>query len=227
MNEENPNVIRQRAKAIAKEFLQKGDYTGWFERLYAEAEGDSRWIPWAHASVNPDYADWLAREAVRGEGKKAVVIGCGLGDEAEATARAGFETTAFDISASAIAWCRERFLRSPVDYCVADLLQLPDAWTRRFDFVLEIYTLPNFPESHRLDVMRRIAGLLAPGGTLLVITSGRDDGAPLANIPWPLSHQELNHFVKLGLREISFEDFPNPHEPVPRVFRVAYRAPLD
>ncbi|MCC5670705.1 class I SAM-dependent methyltransferase [Nostoc sp. CHAB 5784] len=41
-------------------------------------------------------------------GQKALVIGCGLGDDAEAIASLGFEVTAFDISPTAIAWCQER-----------------------------------------------------------------------------------------------------------------------
>ena len=52
--------------------------------------------------------------------QKALIIGCGLGDDAEALAKLGFEVTAFDISTSAIAWCQQRFPDSTVNYLVAD-----------------------------------------------------------------------------------------------------------
>lgn len=39
---------------------------------------------------------------------RAVVIGCGLGDDAEYLASMGYEVTAFDISPTAIAMCHTR-----------------------------------------------------------------------------------------------------------------------
>ena len=56
------------------------------------------------------------------------MVACGLGDDAEALAAAGWRVTAFDISPAAIAWCRERFPASPVDYQVQDLSAVPSSW---------------------------------------------------------------------------------------------------
>lgn len=55
----------------------------------------------------PSLVHWLVKNL--GEGLSAVVVGCGLGDDAEALAAAGFAVTAFDVSGSAIAWAKERF----------------------------------------------------------------------------------------------------------------------
>ena len=48
-------------------------------------------------------------------GKKALKIGCGLGDDAEYLTETGMEVTAFDISETAIRWCHERFPDSRVE----------------------------------------------------------------------------------------------------------------
>ena len=55
----------------------------------------------------------------------ALVVGCGLGDDAEFIAGLGFSVVAFDISASAIAAAQQRFPQSTVRYRVADLMAAP------------------------------------------------------------------------------------------------------
>src|SRR5262245_10456194 len=108
------------AQNIAKEHLEKNDPTGWFEPLYAAAAGDAGSIPWADLAPNPNLIKWLDDHAIAGNGRRALVVGCGLGDDAEELARRGFAVTAFDISPTAIEWCRKRFADTPVSYCVAD-----------------------------------------------------------------------------------------------------------
>ncbi len=46
--------------------------------------------------------------------QRAVVIGCGLGADAEYVASLGFDTTSFDISGTAIRLARQRFPGSAV-----------------------------------------------------------------------------------------------------------------
>ena len=52
----NSGTNRTRARALATEFLKKGNPTGWFEVLYQEAEtrSDTTEIPWADGLSNPD-----------------------------------------------------------------------------------------------------------------------------------------------------------------------------
>ena len=137
------------ARRLAQESLAKGNATGWFDTLYTQAQGDPARIPWADLHVNPHFAAWLAQHPLEGQSKTALVIGCGLGDDAEELAARGFRVTAFDVSPTAIAWCRRRYRQSHVDYCVADLLNLPAAWRLMFDFVLEVYTLQVLPPDLR------------------------------------------------------------------------------
>ena len=209
-------------RSIAMQHLPQGDYTGWFEHLYQQAEGNAELIHWGTQKVNPIYEEWLQRELPAGEKKRALIVGCGLGDDAETTARYGFQTTAFDISHSAIEWCQKRFPHSPVEYRTADLFHLPDAWRNAFDLVMEAYTLQNFPEDLWRTAIQSLAGLVAPGGTFLVIAKARDDDEPLDKIPWPLSHRELRYIETGGLTETQFEDLVRPQDPNGRIFRVTY-----
>ncbi len=213
---------RATARQIAQEHLEAGDPLGWFEYLYSLAGEDPSIIPWADLRPNPNLVDWLDQQHIVRPGK-ALKVGCGLGDDAEELARRGFETSAFDISETAIAWSRRRFPQSPVSYLVADLLSAPAEWEAKFDFVLESYTLQVLPPSLRTDAMRYICSFVAPAGTLLVITRGRAPNEPKGNMPWPLTRDELAFFETLGLKEVRFEDYMDNEAPPVRRFRATYR----
>lgn len=215
---------RGKARQIADEFLRKGDPTGWFEVLYALSAGDEQLIPWADMAPNPGLVAWVAQNHIRGDGKKALVIGCGLGDDAEELARAGFDVMAFDISKTAINWCKKRFDQSKVQYGVADLFASPASWVSAFDFVLESCTLQVLPETLRPQAIEHIAGYVAAGGMLLVICRGRDESDDPGSMPWPLTREDLMLFCDVGLQEIRFEDYMDQEQPPVRRFRVEYRA---
>jgi len=214
---------RARARDIAQRHLATDDALGWFEALYARAAGDAAIIPWADLMPNQNVIQWLEQHQVAGAGREALKIGCGLGDDAEELARRGFRTTAFDISASAIAWCRRRFPQSPAMYVVADLFRAPIEWRGKFDFVLESYTLQVLPPSLRREAINHIASFVAPRGTLLVVSRGREPDEPHGEMPWPLMKDELTDFLRLGLKEVGFEDYVDDEEPPVRRFRVAYQ----
>ena len=95
---------RTRARELATEFLKKGNPTGWFEALYqeAEAQSDTTEIPWADGVPNPDLLTFWRNHPLPSANKSALVVGSGLGDDAQQLAAWGFQTTAFDISESAI-----------------------------------------------------------------------------------------------------------------------------
>src|SRR2546429_6296977 len=214
---------RTLARALAREHLDRNDPTGWFDQLYRSAAGDAGVIPWADLAPNPHLMEWMAKHQTRGDGNTALVIGCGLGDDAEALAAAGFATTAFDISPTAIDWCRRRFAQSKVTYEVADALAPPPSWKGQFNFIFEAYTLQALPPPVRTRAIPRIAELLAPGGTLLVICRGREETDPVGEIPWPLSKSELDLFTREGLKVQEFDDFMDPGEEAPiRRFRAVY-----
>lgn len=213
----------ERQRALFREFQARGDTLGWFERLYAEAGGDASKISWADLHANVPLMRWLEREKPDGRGKRVLDIGCGLGDNAMALLARGYDVTAFDISASAVAWARRRFPEAKIDWEVADLLRAPDAWRGRFDLVVEVYTLQLLPAEFRQAAMATLAGFVAPRGELLVICRGRDERDPPGQMPWPLLRSEVEGFAALGLRQLSFEDFLDEETPPVRRFRALFR----
>ena len=214
-------MSRQFARKLAKEFIEKGDSLGWFEALYAE--GDASKIPWADQKVNPNFEAWLLQRQLQGRGKKALKVGCGLGDDAERLAELGFGVTAFDISPTAIDWCRRRFPQSKVRYLVQDLFQAPEEWKGAFDFVLESYTLQVLLPDRRKAAIRSISRFVTPGGMLLVIARGRKPEEPKGEMPWPVIREELKEFEACGLQEVNFEEYVDKEDPPVRRFRVEYR----
>ena len=217
------NDVRQKARELARKHLETGDALGWFEAIYAGAAGEASNIPWADLTPNPNMVEWLDCRGIRGEGLKALKVGCGLGDDAEALARRGFMTTAFDISKTAISWCRRRHPGSRVAYHAVDLFDAPVEWLGGFDLVVESYTLQVLPPDLRPGAAWRIAGFTAPGGTLLVVSRGRNPNESPGAMPWPLIREELDAFEDAGLTLVSFEDYFDKEAPPVRRFRAVYR----
>jgi len=156
--------------------LSAGDPTGWFEPLYAAAEEGAAVVPWDRGAPHWLLTAWAERKALNGDGRRALVVGCGLGADAEYIAGRGFAVLAFDISASAIRAARRRFPGSAVDYQVADLLAPPAGWREAFDLVVESQTVQALPDPPRRDAIGSIGRMVAPGGTLVVIALARADG---------------------------------------------------
>jgi SAM-dependent methyltransferase len=213
---------RRKARRLAQAYINRGDPIGWFEALYAAARRDPSRISWADLAANPGLIEWLDWYHMNGR-QGAITVGCGLGDDAEELARRGFEVVAFDVSETAIGWCKSRFPSSTVSYVVADLFDPPRDWERRFDLVLEAYTLQVLPPEIWPEAIERIAGLVAPGGRLLVICRGRDPWDDRGRMPWPLTRAELRRFQDCGMQEVSFEDYLDQEAPPVRRFRAEYR----
>lgn len=216
-------MSRARTRELARKFIDEGNPTGWFDALYKEAAGDPQAVPWANLIPNEGLVSWLNTNAINGTGKRALVVGCGLGDDAEALAARGFDVTAFDISPEAIRWAKQRFSESKVDYEVADLFAPPAEWTGHFDFIFECYTLQSLPADIRPTALEKVAKFVAPNGHLLTIARGRDSHEDAgSNPPWPLTREELHQFETLGLKQLTFEDYPDNETPPTRRFRVLY-----
>jgi SAM-dependent methyltransferase len=213
---------RALGRQLAREHISAGDPLGRFERLYVLASGNPAAVSWADLTPNPGLVELLDRDEGRPSDNNALVIGCGLGDDAEELADRGYETIAFDISPTAIDWCRRRFPNSAVSYVVADLFNAPVEWLAAFSFVAEAYTLQSLPPALRDSAIAHTAGFVAPGGRLLVIARGRDRTEPQGEMPWPLTRAELSRFRHHRLIEISFEDYLDREEPPVRRFRAVY-----
>ncbi|MEM7347500.1 MAG: class I SAM-dependent methyltransferase [Chloroflexota bacterium] len=190
---------------FVEEFLNNNNPTGWFEVLYAKANGNPENVPWQNNQAHPVFLSWLDKNPLVGDGKRALVIGCGLGNDAELLAELGFEVTAFDISPTAIEWCQQRFPNSSVDYQVSDLFNPPQMWLAHFDFVLEIYTIQALPPDIQQKAAEAVTRYLAPKGHLFVVAILREETDPLSGPPWPLTKTSFDQFQQLGLHPVSFE----------------------
>jgi len=194
------------ARALAAESLAVNDPTGWFERLYVAAGAGTAEVPWDRGAANPVLTQWAQQQNVHGDGRRAVVVGCGLGMDAEFVAAAGFATTAFDVSETGVRTARERFPDSAVDYRTANLLDPPAEWRHGFDFVLESLTVQSLPPDYQRTATHHVADLVAAGGTLLVIAmvpSPADDGT---GPPWLLSRADIEAFAYGGLESVLVEE---------------------
>jgi SAM-dependent methyltransferase len=207
---------RARARELARESVERGDVTGWFERLYREADSDRTPIPWVDLEPNPYLVAWLQRQAAPPAGR-ALVVGCGYGDDAELLSAAGLDVVAFDIAPTAVERCQSRFPESTVRYQVADVLAPPAEWSGAFELVFEAYTVQVLAGPARAACARAIGSFVAPGGTLLVVARSRRPEDPEGQMPWPLTWAELDEFAVPRLELACLDEIVEPGDPpVPR-----------
>ena len=177
--------LRVKIQKLSNKAESNGTPLSWFEELYENANRESEKIPWARMEPHPKMVEWIKNHPeISG---KALVVGCGLGDDAEWLGNSGFEVTAFDVSKSSIDWCRERFPNSQVNYCVEDLLSPPKNWLNSFDLIVEIHILQAIPEKIRDLAAETLPSLLNSNGHLLCI--GRLFNSTIEEEigpPWPL-----------------------------------------
>lgn len=197
--------------------------SAWFDGVYSSAQQADRVPPWSAMRPRPDFLAWAEQTKLTGHGRRAAVIGCGLGDDAEELAQRGFAVTAFDIAPTAVAWCQARFPTSVVNYQVGDLFNPPATWLRAYDFVLEIFTIQALPIDLRPQTINAVANIVAPGGELFVFTLGTDADTKRSGPPWPLTKEELNHFGQTGLAVRHFEELGGAGRESSLRFRAIYQ----
>jgi SAM-dependent methyltransferase len=200
--EDRRQAARDRMQEIEAKTGKDSDARGaFFNAVYEQAEGDAAAVPWADLAPKEQLIQWL--DANGGLDLSALDIACGLGDNAEAVAAAGYRTTAFDLAEDAIAWARKRFPDSKVDYRRADLFHPPEEWFGAFDVVNECYTLQALPPEMLEQTAAAIAGFVAPYGRLLVYTRTRPNGTFVDGPPWPLEEGSLRVFERYGFAKES------------------------
>jgi SAM-dependent methyltransferase len=198
------------ADELGTKAVADGEPTRWYDELWSAAGRGEVPLPWDHTDPHPVLAEWLpgweAEHAVSPE-RRAVVVGCGLGADSEFLARSGWRTTAFDISPAAVAAVRDRYPDSPVDYREGNLLDLAPELTGSFDLVVEIYTLQALHPSLRERAVAGVRGLLAPGGTALVVQVVRRDEQPVSEEPpWTLTRAEMEAVAGDGVHLESIDE---------------------
>ena len=214
---------RERTKEIAAEYLKRGDALGWFEALYSEAAGNNEKIPWADLEPNKFLRHFAEQTNLQGFNRKALVVGCGLGDDARFLHDLGFNVTAFDISPTAVRWARRLHQDTDIKFVIADLFNPPKEWFQAFEFVLEVYTIQPLPMEMRPKVIDAIANFVELGGKLLVVTRGREDDEEPLELPWALSRKDLSRFEANNFKQIYFEKMPGEEEEPVNRFVIEYK----
>jgi 2-polyprenyl-3-methyl-5-hydroxy-6-metoxy-1,4-benzoquinol methylase len=192
----------------------------WFDAIYRGADGDVTKVFWADLEPSPYLVEWIHQCEASPQGKKAIVIGCGVGDDAEALSAYGYEVTAFDISPTAIELCQKRYPDSTVSYVVANLFEAPDAWHEAFDLVYECNTIQVLPGRYRTQARDAMISLMNKGGHILVSCRSRNAGEMEDVVPLPLDKEEIDDFQTAGgLKEVSFLAYDDTQDPpVPHFF---------
>jgi hypothetical protein len=212
----------QETRRLAAAALGDDDPTAWFDRLYLAANEGRAAVPWDRGGPHPLLPAWVDAMQTRGEGRRALVVGSGLGDDAELLASVGFATTAFDISPTAVATAQSRYPDTAVAYVVRSLFDLPAEWLGGFDFVFESQTVQSMPESMRADATAAVRSTVAAGGRLLVIAAAREDDEPADGPPWPLTRGQIDAFADDGLHAVEIERLVGPAGPTTWVWRALF-----
>jgi len=196
---------------LAARSLAAGDPTGWFDTLYRQGTRGEMPMPFNRTQPHPLLTEWARAQRIDGHDQRAIVVGCGLGADAEYVAGLGFDTTAFDIAPAAIDEARRRYPDTTVRYQTANLLDPPPHWLHAFDLVVEIITVQALPEPPRGKAIVNVGRLVAAGGTLIAIAEAHDETAEETAEetadppPWPLTRDEIDAFATDGLTPIDVE----------------------
>lgn len=206
--------------AWVKSYQDEGKPLAWFDAIYKGADGDFTKVFWADLEPSPYLVQWVHECEPLPQGKSAIVVGCGVGDDAEALSAYGYEVTAFDISSTAIELCQKRYPDSRVNYVVANLFEAPAEWREAFDLVYECNTIQVLPGEYRKKARDAMIGLLNKGAHILVSCRSRRTGAMEEAVPLPLDKVEIDGFKdEGGLKEVSFLAYDDTQDPpVPHFF---------
>lgn len=194
MNEEMKNKLG----------VEENKPNDWFETLYSKSNQSGNGVPWANMAPHPIFKSWIDKTLPSENEKTALVVGCGLGDDAIELEAKGYKVTAFDVSDSAIALCKKRFPKSKVEFLTADLLEGISEWHLKFDLVLEIFTIQALPPKYEELVIKNIASFVSNNGQLIVITEVQSKKRRYENgPPWLLNNEYIKSFERNGLNQIS------------------------
>ena len=189
--------------------------SAWFDDLYKNNKETQENIPWARQAVNPLLQTYLDDNIIH-KGT-ALVIGCGLGDDAMALAEAGYDVTAIDVSQTALDLAQTRFPNTSIDFKKQDIFEYEET----FDFVFEAFTVQSLPEEFREKMVQAVASTVDKGGRLLLVGHKREE--MFDGPPWPLTQEEVDLFKVEGLRELSHEIHTEESKISNTRFRVLYK----
>ena len=87
LSEEELAELREYIHEMARKAEDSGNPLAWFEELYRSSEGDDTMIPWSDGEPHPFLVEWNNQTVSHG---RALVVGCGLGEDAAYLAQTGW-----------------------------------------------------------------------------------------------------------------------------------------
>jgi SAM-dependent methyltransferase len=142
-----------------------GGGTDWWDRFYADRSRD---IPFFADRPDESLASWLDRGLVApGARGRALDLGCGAGRNALHLARRGFTVDAVDLSATALAWARERAgeAGARIRFHHADAFSLTEReLDGPYDLIYDSGCFHHLPPHRRVSHLALLDRFLAPGG---------------------------------------------------------------
>lgn len=119
------------------------------------------------ASLSAGFVRSFIESVLPEKGRRAVDFGCGTGHHASILATRFEEVLAVDISSPMLEIARARRPRPNISYELRDLHDVSPEKDGPFDLVFSASTLHHVPDLD--DALRRIRGLLTPGGRVVLL----------------------------------------------------------
>src|SRR4029453_5402858 len=154
----------------------------WVHRFFDAAYAGQLRAQWSGAATRKQVAFVVKALGLR-RGARVLDVPCGFGRHARLLARRGLMVVGVDLSPAMIAEARRGTPPPGLSFVRADMRRL--AYQREFDAVLNLYTSFGYcSPRENLDVLRRMAHALKPGGRILIDHRDRDRDARLPGRWW-------------------------------------------
>jgi SAM-dependent methyltransferase len=141
---------------------------------------------WPDAVTRKQVA-FVAKVAGLRRGARVLDVPCGFGRHARLLARRGMLVVGVDLSRAMIAEARRGGSQPGLLFVRADMRRLP--YQGEFDAALNLYTsFGYFSPRENLDVLRRMARALKPGGRIIIDHRDRDRDVKLPGRWWDRAH---------------------------------------
>ncbi|CAJ1329275.1 unnamed protein product [Effrenium voratum] len=181
-------------------WLRRDKWVGFYEGTYAPHLGDGACpadaaakLPWRNGQPASQLLEFLQEHP--GISGRALELGCGTGENLVALARR-FVACGLDIAPEAQRLSTEALEAAGLEAQVlcADIFDLPfdgPAGGWQFDFIFDCQCFHCLYQVDAAAAARAIAGLLAPGGTMLMLTGNSEEEASRG--PVQLSREQVLH----------------------------------
>lgn len=205
--------------ASAPEQDAEGDPAEWWDEEYERGEP----APWDLGRPQPAFVAFAEREGLAG---RVLDVGCGTGTHARWAAERGHPAVGLDVSERGVEIAREAASEQGLDatFRVGNALDLPGD-LGPFDTVLDSGLFHAFDAERRRTYADELAGVVAPGGLVLVV--GFAEGAPEDWGPNPFSRSDVRAaFAADGwsVHETRDVEFETRKASVPGLLAVVERA---